>query len=208
MSTLSERVRRLQDEANRVVRELAQLLEQVGQVAQAADALNAALDAQPPSVLTPTSSPAVSGAPAFRTGYVDPLVWRAAEEEAPKVGVQPETLVAIQVWESAWYLSPLFKTANNVGGVKYRPDLEILGHVHGSYTAKDGNVYAKWPDWRAGIAGHAQFLAQRRYDGIRQTDDVTAEVRAIHEAGYAEMSQEWLAGVTALATRFWKERHP
>lgn len=144
--------------------------------------------------------------PTFRREFVDPLIWRAAEEEAPKRGVRPETLVAIQVWESDWYTSKLFKVAHNVGGIKYRPELPSLGHKWGSYEAKDGNVYASWPNWRAGVAGHAQFLAQRRYDRVRQTEDVRAEVRAIHDAGYAEHSLDWLEGVTSLAVKFESER--
>lgn len=211
MASLSERVAALQAEANRVVRELAQLLEQVRGVAGAADALNAALDNQPPTVLVDPKAPDGStyvplGTPVFRQGHIDPIVWRVIEAEAPRAGVEPETLAAIQVWESNWYTSPLFRAAWNVGGVKYRPDIELLKHEHGSYTAKDGNVYAAWPDWQAGIAGHALFLTQKRYDGIRKTDDPVAELEAIHQAGYAELSEDWRAGTKALAERFLKER--
>ena len=145
--------------------------------------------------------------PRFASGYVDPAIWEAANEEAPKVGLRPVTLVAIQVWESAWYTSKLFRAAWNVGGVKYRPDLPALGHTHGYYQATDGNKYAVWPSWRDGIAGHAQFLRQRRYDAVRQTEDAASEVRAIHDAGYAEYSQEWLSGITGLVNKFQKEGH-
>lgn len=215
--SLVREFRTLVDRVNEPLRAIATYLERLDAALATLDGGAAPPEAQPvinaPPVDRPpaptldrTPSGLVGETPRFREGYVDPLVWRAAREEAPKNGVRPETLVAIQVWESAWYTSRLFQTANNVGGIKYRPDLINLGHNHGSYKAKDGNVYAAFPNWREGVAAHARFLSQRRYDRVRQTEDVTEEVRAIHDAGYAEHSMDWLEGVTALARRFEKEQ--
>lgn len=156
-----------------------------------------------PPITVPTPAPApTEPMPAFIRGKLDPLVWAEICRVAPSVGVEPATLAAVQVWESGWYTSNLFRMGWNVGGIKYRPDLPALGHTLPPYVSEEGYMYATFTDWKAGIAAHARFLAQGRYDAIRRTDDPVAEVRAIHDAGYAEKDLEWLEGVTKLAKKF------
>jgi hypothetical protein len=150
----------------------------------------------------PPAPPAPIAAPTFAKGRLDPLVWQEIQKVAPTRGVQPETLAAVQVWESAWYTSMLFREGQNVGGIKDTEYARRLPGYVGVYTAADGNKYAMFASWQQGITAHADFLTQKRYDAIRNTDDPIAEVRAIHDAGYAEHERAWLEGVTKLARKF------
>lgn len=154
---------------------------------------------EPPVRPPPPPEPKEEPEPEFRKGYLDPLVWAQIQKVAPTVGVQPATLAAVQVHETGWYTSELFNDGDNVGGIKDTPYSRGLPGYDGP---SESGVYATFVDWRAGIAAHARFLAQTRYDKIRTTNDPVAEVQAIHDAGYAEHDQAWLDGVTKLAKKF------
>lgn len=158
------------------------------------------------AVVPPTSStppPTVYAPPVLPTEWPGPdsaEVRAVLDQVAHDAGMHPATLEAIERWETGNYTSKLFTSVWNPGGMKYRPEL-TLGHIFGSYTAADGNVYAKFPDWVRGIVAHGMFFKQTRYDGIRRTEDPRQEVQAIHAAGYAEYSEEWLNGVLSLVER-------
>jgi len=165
---------------------------------------------EPEPAPTPVQEKPVStgnGQPAGGTAIPDKFPGADSEElraviehVAEDAGMHPATLEAIERWETGNYTSKLFVEANNPGGMKYRPELP-LGHNYGYYSARDGNTYAKFPDWARGVIAHGIFFKQKRYDGIRQTEDPMAEVDAIHNAGYAEHSEEWRGGVKAIVAK-------
>ena len=169
-----------------------------------ADALLDGRGAQP-SIPFPVVEPPGS-APTFRSGQVPTEVWILADEVAPTVGLTAEVLVAIEVWETAWYTSRLWRQGLNPGGMKDNPALDRLGFTYGTYEAADGNVYETFPDWKTGVRSHAAFFSQKRYDGVRSATKPAGKLLAIHEAGYAEHSQEWLDGTMGLLDRFLKGR--
>jgi len=134
-------------------------------------------------------------------------VWVLYKRHAPPGGLSPHALFAIFQWETGQGRSKLWKIGHNPGGMKYHPELEGLGHRYGSYRARDGNIYAKFPDVETGIKAHVAFLLQQRYALARNAAPKEA-VLAIHNAGYAEGSEDWLKGVTGLAIKAVEERGP
>jgi hypothetical protein len=125
---------------------------------------------------------------------VPPRMLEALRQVAFYSEIDPIVMAAIQVHETGWYTSRLWREANNPGGMKYSPTTQRIG------ATQDGD-FAAWPSWVDGVIAHAKFFAQSRYDGIRKTKDRRAQVLAIHEAGYAELSQEWLSIVNTLVDK-------
>lgn len=162
---------------------------------------------------TPAPTPVQPGAPPISElfwgeGQVPEGAWSVIDRAARICGITPEALAAIMVHESAWFTSELFKEGHNPGGIKHYPTLFAGFGIHvGKYVAADGNEYSTFEDWQEGMLAMGYFLTQTRYDGIRKTEDPAAEILAIHEAGYAEHSQDWLDNVSALCRKLIDRRH-
>jgi hypothetical protein len=126
-----------------------------------------------------------------------PAIWAEIQKAsaASGTGILPIVQAAVAVHETGWFTSRLWHEANNVGGVKWSSYAEGLGASRDS-----GGTFAAWPTWQAGIMAHARFFAQKRYGGIRETFDPREQVRAIHLAGYAEVSESWLRDVLAFVS--------
>lgn len=158
--------------------------------------------APPVEVMEPAPARPVevpTGPVEWAEGRVPAAAWAAIDLAAQVCGLTPEVLAAIEVHETGWFGSPLFKTGNNPGGMKWYPKLfSGFGFSVTKYVAKDGLEYTSFGSWQEGISAHGYFLTQTRYDGVRQTIDPIEEIRVISEAGYAEGSPDWYTNVTAL----------
>lgn len=124
-------------------------------------------------------------------------VWAAVDLYAPQEQVNPDVLLAIEVWETGWFTSDAWKDRRNPGGMKNPP---ASFATHGLVTDRDPEhpTYMRFSSWSEGIRGHAVFLGKGpRYAGIHQTTDPDRQIEAIGAAGYAEGSDSWLVGVKA-----------
>lgn len=134
--------------------------------------------------------------PSTPPSSIEAMVALAAIESG---AIYPAVLEAIERWETGHYKSKLWLLANNPGGIKYRENLPGLAGE--PYVGKGGIKYMRYASQLEGIRAHARFFLQPRYKAAREATDPIAQVLAIHEAGYAEKSPEWLEGVTALTRK-------
>ena len=129
-------------------------------------------------------------------------VWAAVDLYAPQEQVNPDVLLAIEVWETGWFTSDAWKDRRNPGGMKNPP---ASFATHGLVTDRDPEhpTYMRFSSWSEGIRGHAVFLGKGpRYAGIHQTTDPDRQIEAIGhwpakpDAAPRDAEEGWLQALT------------
>lgn len=145
-----------------------------------------------------TSKPSIvilrdTAVPAF---VIPPGVWDLIRQEAERIGISPVTMLAIQWHETGGYRSPLWRHANNPGGIEFRYFDGIKCWRH------NGGRWAAFETPSDGIRAHARVLGNQRYAAARECSDPCAQVGAIANGGYAEYSPSWTSKVRATVRKF------
>ena len=148
---------------------------------------------KPPVPVAPPAGPVPVGS----DRVIPDAVWAAVDQYAPAEKVNPDVLLAIEVWETGWFMSDAWRYRRNPGGMKAPP---ASFAAHGLVTDRDPEhpTYMRFATWQDGIRGHSVFIGEGpRYAAIHATADPDRQIEAIGAAGYAEGSNSWLVGVKA-----------
>lgn len=153
-------------------------------------------------VLTPASPRKVYLATTPEAAHIHRAgnLYAIIEREANRVGISPVVLLAIEVHETGWYTSPLWKYAHNPGGIKYRAFPGIKSWRYG--RRRDFSAFETAEE---GIRAHAYVLAHARYNAARETSDPYGQVNAIGRAGYCQPAGDWAILVRKYVRHFLNE---
>lgn len=112
-------------------------------------------------------------------------IYKLVEKEAHRIGISPLTMMAIEIHESGAYRSPLWRNANNPGGIEFRHFETVNCRRH------NGGRWAEFETPADGIKAHAEVLSKPRYHGATGTNDPYEQVSFIARGGYCEPGYNW-----------------
>lgn len=112
-------------------------------------------------------------------------IYKLVEPEARRIGISPLTMMAIEIHESGAYRSPLWRHANNPGGIEFRHFETVNCRRH------NGGRWAEFDSPADGIRAHAEVLSKPRYRGATNTPNPYEQVSFIAAGGYCEPGYNW-----------------